>query len=73
MVNADNSLARLPFMLEGQVAHLPAPKLHFAQNTVFKKDMPTFCMTKHPLVNVKGEIIDKHETEMMCVPWTCLY
>lgn len=56
-------------MLEGQLVHLPAPKSHFAKDTVFDSDTPIFATSKHQLVFVKNGGIDERETEMMSVRW----
>ena len=40
-------------MLEGQLVHLPAPKSHFAKDTVFDSDTPILATSKHQLVFVK--------------------
>lgn len=56
-------------MLEGQLVHLPAPKSHFAKDTVFDSDTPIFATSKHQLVFVKNGAIDERETEMMSVRW----
>ena len=59
----------LLLMLEGQLVHLPAPKSHFAKDTVFDSDTPIFATSKHQLVFVKNGAIDERETEMMTVRW----
>ena len=53
--------------LEGQTAHLPAPKYHYAKDIVFETDTAIFCTGKHELVFIKGGCIDERETEMMRV------
>ena len=59
----------LLLMLEGQLVHLPAPKSHFAKDTVFDSDTPILATSKHQLVFVKNGAIDERETEMMTVRW----
>lgn len=59
----------LLLMLEGQLVHLPAPKSHFAKDTVFDSDTPILATSKHQLVYVKNGAIDERETEMMTVRW----
>ena len=56
-------------MLEGQMAHLPAPKTHYAKDIVFDKDTPIFCTGKQPFVYIKNGVIDQRETDMMSVRW----
>ena len=59
----------LLLMLEGQLVHLPAPKSHFAKDTVFDSDTPILATSKHQLVFVKNGAIDERETVMMTVRW----
>ena len=56
-------------LLEGQLAHLPAPKLHYAKDIVFNGDTPIFATGKNPIVFVKNGLLDAKETEMMNVRW----
>ena len=56
-------------MLEGHLVHLPAPKSHYAKDIVFNRDTPIFSTGKHPLIFIKGGVIDDKETQMMAVRW----
>ena len=56
-------------MLEGQLAHLPAPKTHYAKDIVFDKGTPIFSTSKQPIIYIKNGIIDQRETDMMVVRW----
>ena len=51
-------------MLEGQVVHLPAPKMHYSKDIVFEKDAPVFCMGKQLFIYIENGVIDQRETEM---------
>ena len=53
-----------PLMLEGQIVHLPAPKMHYARDIVFDKDTPIVCTSKQPIVYIKNGVLD-----MMSVGW----
>ena len=59
----------LLLILEGQLVHLPAPKSHFAKDTVFDSDTPILATNKHQFVFVKNGAIDERETEMVTVRW----
>lgn len=54
-------------LLEGQLVHSPATKLHYAKDIVFNRDTPIFATGKNPIVFVKNGMLDEKETEMMSV------
>jgi len=47
--------------------HLPTPKSHYAEDIVYRRDVPIFCTSEDELVNFRGGVADFCETEMMQV------
>ena len=59
----------LLLLLEGQKVHLPAPKMHFAQDIEFTWDTPIFRTSKEELCLIRGDVVDQMECQMMQVRW----
>ena len=56
-------------LLEGQPVHFSVPKTHYAQDVVFDKDTPFFCMSKSEIISLRNSVVDDRVTEMMAVRW----
>ena len=48
-------------LLEGQPVNFSAPKTHYAQQTVFKKDTPAFLTSKSEIISVKGGVVNERK------------
>ena len=59
-------------LLEGQPVNFSAPKTHYAQQTVFKKDTPTFLTSKSEIISVKGGVLNERETYVMWYEGMCI-
>ena len=52
-------------LLEVQLVHFPAPKMHCCKDITLEKDRPILYTSKRPIVFSRDSIIDDRETEMM--------
>lgn len=56
-------------LLEGDIAHLPAPKNAHGKDIEIRNDTPIFATADMPIVLARGGIIDQVNTRMMQVRW----
>jgi len=60
----------LVLLLEGEAAHLPAPKTHYTCDILMDKDTSIFCTSSQEIRMIRrGGVVNEKESEMMAVRW----